>query len=463
VDPFRDASVRGNGRGLREALRWLSGGGLLVVFPAGEVSSIRFPRPVVADPQWNRQIVGIIRHTGAKVVPVYLPGGNSIAFHMAGVLHPLLRTALLPREFVNKKRRRFEVVVGRPIPPERYDDFPDPDEAVGYLRRRTYLLGNRLAPPRRSAFVPRADRSLEPPQPVAALRAEVASLGAGSSLSASGAYSAYLATAAEIPEILREIGRLRECTFRQEGEGTGNSTDLDRFDRAYRHLFLWNHQTSEVVGAYRLAATDEILPAEGPSGLYCSTLFRIPDAWWKQMDPAIELGRSFVRAEYQRSYQPLLLLWKAIGAFVARNPRYARLFGPVSISRRYSSASRQLIVAYFLQRSGASACGIRPRHAFRAGVFAGRDIDELARRVQSIEELAEIVSDLEPDQSGIPVLLRQYASLGGEILSFNVDPSFSFALDGLILVDLRKTGRRMVERYLGKEGAASFFAHHMPR
>ncbi|MDX1979132.1 MAG: lysophospholipid acyltransferase family protein [Bryobacteraceae bacterium] len=460
VDPFGNASVQGNGRGLREALRWLSGGGLLVVFPAGEVSSIQFPRPVVSDPQWHRQIIGIIRRTRAKVVPVYLPGGNSLAFHMAGVLHPMFRTALLPREFLNKKQRRFEVVVGRPIPPERYDDFANPDEAVDYLRRRTYLLGNRLVQPKPALFPRKPHAAVEPAGAVGALTAELEALEPGAVLAASGEYTAYLAGASQIPKILREIGRLRELTFRAEGEGTGGAIDLDRFDNHYKHLFLWNRERLEVAGAYRLAVTDEVLGRFGPAGLYSSTLFRIPEAWWKQVDPAIELGRSFVRSEYQRSYQPLLLLWKAIGAFVARHPRYTRLFGPVSISHHYSRAAKDLIVAYFLQRNGSRDCGIRPRKPFRAGVFGAREIQELARSLQSVEELAQIVSDVEPDQAGIPVLLRQYAGLGGEILAFNVDPGFSYALDGLILVDLNKTGRRMVERYLGKEGAARFYENN---
>jgi hypothetical protein len=255
---------------------------------------------------------------------------------------------------------------------------------------------------------------------------------------------------------LREIGRLREITFRQAGEGTGRSIDIDRFDRDYQHLFLWNTDSNQIAGAYRLAGTD-VVPE-----LYTSTLFRLREGLLDGMSPALELGRSFVRAEYQKSFSALLLLWKGIGRYVARNPRYRILFGPVSISREYSDASRALIVAYLQQHCGNGdlARFVEPRRQFRAPRLRGCDLRLLANLLDNVEDLSDAVADLEPDGKGVPVLLRQYLNCGGEMLAFNVDRAFSDVVDGLVIVDLMKMSRPQLEKYLGKEGAAAFIQAH---
>ena len=180
----------------------------------------------------------------------------------------------------------------------------------------------------------------------------------------------------------------------------------------------------------------------------------------ESMSPALELGRSFVRIEYQKSFSALLLLWKGIGRYVARNPRYRLLFGPVSISRDYSEASRALIVAYLRHRCGNGdlARYVEPRRDFRAPRLRGCDPRLLANLIENVEELSDAVADLEPDGKGVPVLLRQYLNCGGEMLAFNVDSAFSDVVDGLVVVDLMKMSKPQLEKYLGKEGAAGFLA-----
>jgi putative hemolysin len=238
-------------------------------------------------------------------------------------------------------------------------------------------------------------------------------------------------------------------TFRGAGEGTGRPLDLDRFDRHYLHLFVWNAAKQEVVGAYRLTGTDHA----GLDGLYTATLFRFGEEFLRAMGPALELGRSFVRPEYQKAFAPLLLLWKGIGKYVARNPRYRVLFGPVSISNQYQAASRELMVAFLERRASLRdwLSLVRARHAPpkpRLNVYC-----------TGVDELSELVSELEPNRAGVPVLLRQYLKLGGKLLGFNVDPEFSNALDGLIVVDLARTEPKLLERYLGKPEAAGFLAY----
>ena len=187
--------------------------------------------------------------------------------------------------------------------------------------------------------------------------------------------------------------------------------------------------------------------------LYTATLFKYTGDFLDKLGPALELGRSFVRPEYQRGFAPLLALWKGIGAYVARNPRYKTLFGPVSISNQYQAVSRELMVA-FLERPASLhewAGLISSRNPFKR-----RSSNPLPAQGLDLEDLSDCVADLEPTRTGIPVLLRQYLKLGGKLLGFNVDPEFSDALDGLIVVDLTKTEPRLLERYLGKAEAGSF-------
>jgi putative hemolysin len=261
---------------------------------------------------------------------------------------------------------------------------------------------------------------------------------------------------------LREIGRLREISFRQAGEGTGSSIDLDEFDSRYYQLFIWNRARNEIAGAYRLAGTDDIVSRYGKNGLYTNTLFRFSPYFFNRIHPALELGRSFVRPEYQRSYLPLLLLWKGIGHFVARRPWYRVLFGPVSISASYTTQSQSLMVDFLeLNRPDLSlAFSVKPRHRFRSNSPRWSKIRNLAALLPDIDELSEAVMDLEPDRKGVPVLVRQYAALGGQILAFNVDHAFSGALDGLVVVDLEKVNLKLLERYMGKAGAAMYLARH---
>ena len=402
----------------------------------------------------------------AAVVPMYVAGKNGPMFQIAGMLHPALRTALLGRELLNKRGRRIEVHVGSPIAAEKLLAMPTPREQADYLRWRTHLLGAREQFKPRTAAPLLAQETQGRSAPVAAalsvadVAAEIAGLPANSLLGRSGDLEVYLARAIQIPNALRELGRLREITFRAAGEGTGKPLDIDEFDSHYLHLFVWNARTQELVGAYRLAPTDVVRARHGVQGLYTATLFRYGDPFLDRMGPALELGRSFVRQEYQKGFAPLLLLWKGIGAFIGRNPKYKILFGPVSISNQYQAVSRELMISflerYALLRDWTGL--LRNRHAFRERLLNGVRRPALPNAGFDIEDLSTVVSDIEQKQTAVPVLLRQYLRLGGKLLGFNVDPEFANALDGLILVDLTKTEPKLLERYLGKTEATAFLA-----
>ena len=285
-----------------------------------------------------------------------------------------------------------------------------------------------------------------------------------SRLCRSNEFSVFTARAAEIPNLLQEIGRLREISFRQVGEGTGARLDLDRFDGHYLHLFVWNDEKQELVGAYRLGPTPDILPRHGISGLYTSTLFHYQRELFRRIGPAIELGRSFIRPEYQKQYAPLLLLWKGITRYVSLRPECAVLFGGVSISNQYTPVSRNLMARHLeTRKAGEFAPLVRPRHAYRQQTTGRWHTRALDRFLQDIDDLADPIADIEAEAKGVPVLVRQYLKLGGRVLGLNIDPGFSHALDALIMVDLRRTPRPVLERYMSREVAARFLAYHATR
>jgi putative hemolysin len=468
VDAFGGSlAARRNAAALRQALRWVKGGGVVAIFPAGEVSHFSVRNLAVADRKWAGSVGRFIRQAQAPVLPVFFEGRNSLLFQAAGLVHPRLRTVLLPRELLKKCQSTVDLRIGSVIPAARLARYRG-DELAAYLRVRTYLLRGRVASPSGiSCEVPlKAPRLLRPvaaPEPVDQVAAEVAALPATSRIARSGDLSVYSARAAEVPTVLAEIGRLRELAFRAVGEGSGGERDLDRFDDHYRHLFVWNEQERAVVGAYRLGATDEIVARFGLDGLYTRTLFRYDSRLLRQIGPALELGRSFVRPEYQKEYAPLLLLWKGIAGFVAANPRYKMLFGPVSISNDYHCLSKQLLVAFLRLNRYLPNLGylVRPRNAPRLGRFRDWDEATTGTVVRDIDDVDELVAEVQAERrGGVPVLLRQYLKLNAKLLGLNVDSQFGDVLDALMLVDLTQVNRAILARYMGAREAERFLAHH---
>lgn len=469
VDPFNETgSVERNRLAMREALLWLRGGHGLAVFPAGEVSHLQLSAGGVTDPKWNPMIACMARRTTAAVLPVFFCGRNSMTFQTLGLLHPSFRTAWLPNEFLSQKGKTPDVRIGTAIPSRTIIGLPSDEIAIEYLRRRTFLLSQRRRPrPVQSPFIsnfPLLRKRSEPIAPESEARLlleEIEQLSPEQQVEDTGEFSVYVASASSIPKVLHDLGRLREITFREVGEGCGHSLDLDQFDNHYLHVFLWDKQRQRIAGAYRMGVCPEILKTRGPRGLYTSTLFHLDDRFFERLGPALELGRSFVVPEYQRQFAPLLLLWRGIAKYVSRHPGTPVLFGAVSISNRYSEASRELIVRYFESRRNEEISRfVHPRRPFRTFQFKRWDYAGTCRVLRDLGDLGDLVSDLETDSKTLPILFRQYAKLGGTFLAFNVDRSFADALDGFVVLDLRKTDPVALERYMGKEGLQNFRRFH---
>ncbi len=471
VDPFGNESAKKrNLLPLRVAIDWVKNGGLLVVFPAGQVSHLHLSKREISDPEWNPIVARIIRRTGCPVVPVFFHGSNGWFFQLSGLLSPWLRTVQLPRQLYNKRGTCIRLEIGTLIPADKIRSYPSDEELLAYLRLRTYILSSREDAPNkhprvRFNFRRSSSRKLEPVVPAVdpeLLAQEVEALPSEQILVEHGDFLVGVARAQQVPYMLREIGRLREITFREVNEGTGKSIDLDRFDNYYQHLFTWNRAQNELVGAYRLVDANMVRKSIGTKGLYTHTLFDYKDDLLLQMGQTLELGRSFVRTEYQKYFNSLHLLWRGIARYVVRYPQYYGLFGTVSISADYDSVSRHLIVSFLRENKYIPELArlIRARNPLRSRLPWGVNLSEASFVVKDLAAVSELLAEIEAKQKSIPILLRQYLKLGGKLLGFNLDRNFGDVLDGLIYIDLRETEGKILERYMGRDGAQSFFRYH---
>lgn len=475
VNPFGGAEAkRENMASMRASVKWVQEGHALAVFPSGEVSSVDVRTGRVRDPAWSPTIARIVRRTGATVLPIFFSGHNGAFFNMAGLIHPRLRTVLLPKQFVNKRNRTLHAEIGQPIPPKEMEQYSEDENLINYLRLRTYVLGEReTAKPKKR--LPRLPRLLSKPQnhvdqeplidPVSPdiLEAELSALPPEALLLVNKEFSIFHACSPQIPNCMREIGRLRELTYRAVGEGTNRSLDIDKYDEYYLHIFIWNTKSREIVGAYRIGEADAICAKMGVKGLYTASCFKYDERLLDRIQPALELGRAWVRTDYQRAFSPLLMLWRGICMFICRNPRYVNLFGPVSISNAYLDASRRLILRSLSLSNIAGDLSklVRPRH--RRLKRTGRtewNIDDFDPYVGDLDTASRLVQEIESDQKGIPILMRQYLKLGGRFLAFDIDPDFNFSLDGLIDVELPKSDPKLMARYMGAEEFAKYAAMH---
>lgn len=468
VNPFGSATPTARDIGaLRGAVEWVRGGGVLGVFPAGEVAHRTWRNQCVTDPKWNPAAARIIQRTKAAVLPVFFSGSNSTLFQYAGMVHPRLRTALLPRELLNKRHRPIQVRVGTAIPQRKISRFEEAEGLTDYLRLRTFILRGGQEEVfsvgrEGQAAAAKVEAQIVSAMSVADLRAELSTLPCDALMAQIGPLGVYCAKADQVPAMLREIGRLREVTFRAVGEGTGREIDLDRFDQHYRHLFIWNREQEHLVGAYRLGTTDDILQSHGVGGLYTNTLFDFDEGLVSRISPALEMGRSFVTAEYQKSHLPLMLLWKGIGRFVCQNPQYRMIFGAVSIADDFQSMTKQLLMTFLdaNQYRSELAALVHPKHPPRRRAFGDFPDSLVSSVVRDPDEVDELVAEIEQNHRSMPVLLRQYLKLNARLLGFNIDPDFGDVLDGLVLIDLLQVDRPVLDRYLGKDEAEAFRRFH---
>ncbi|MBO7912471.1 lysophospholipid acyltransferase family protein [Vibrio splendidus] len=463
VDVFNSKeSKRTNAKAIRDANRHLADGGLLIVFPAGEVSSYRKGAKTLTDIEWSKSVAKFVKRHQATTVPIFINGKNSELFYQAGRVHPLLRTALLGRELLNKQATTISISIGSSIPYSEIKSFEKEMDIVNYLRLNTYLMSQQDSP-NTPIHAPSFDTQVIAPIPPEVLAIEVGSLPEEMKLLEQGDFEVYCTPSQSIPNLMREIGRVREESFREVGEGSGLACDLDEYDLYYHQLFVWNKTKAELVGAYRLGMVDKLIAEHGLDKLYSRSLFNYNQEFIDTLDNSIELGRSVVSKPYQKSLNSLLLLWKGIAAFVYRHPQYTHLFGPVSISNDYSHNARLLIattlsIHHYDEQKANLVSPSSPLNTSNNVFWQNHLLSSLA----SVPLLSKVLARMEQGK-GLPVLLRQYLGMNGKLVCFNVDPSFNDALDGLIVVNLKKVPLKTLGKYMGRDLAQDYLEQHARR
>jgi putative hemolysin len=385
-------------------------------------------------------VVKIVRNAKVPVIPLFFDGRNSRVFHLLGMIHANLRTLALPSEMLRKKGEVIRLKIGKPIQPKDTEMFSNLDQYGRYLRAKTYALGSSFDV-RRDYFrlfrIAKSPESIIEPISSELIRQEIDAIQSCRTLSYDN-FDCYVVGSDYIPNILQEIGRLREVTFRAVGEGTNKSIDLDEYDLYYNHLILWDREACRIAGAYRVGNGLQIMERYGKKGFYISSLFRMNKEMDSMLGQSLELGRSFIVQDYQRHRLSLFLLWKGILFYLLSNPHFRYIIGPVSISNQYQEVSKDLIIQFITRHHFDHTMSehVEPRNAFRPKV-KHIDTDALLHSTQAdIKKMDRIISDIEPSSFTMPVLLKKYLQQNAKIIAFNCDPKFNNALDGLMYLDM---------------------------
>jgi putative hemolysin len=424
----------------------------VIIFPAGEVSRIK---PTgIKDGPWKTGFMHFVEKTHAPILPVFIEAKNSPIFYSLSSLFKPLGTLMLVQEMFNKQHQTIHFHMGELISAKGLlKDSATKRDIAKDLRALVYSLAKKKTSKVKalqSRF--KTEKTLVHPVDRSQLKE---ALKAWSLLGqTSDGKQIYLVDYEHDNVILREIGRLRELSFRQVDEGTGQAIDLDVYDRHYQHLVLWDRDDLEIAGAYRIANCQAILDKQGVEGLYCASLFSFEDEFLPCLSQAIELGRSFVQPRYW-GRRSLDYLWYGIGAYLKANPQIRYLFGPVSLSHAYPQRAKDLIIGFYQQQFACQSEA--PFAVAKRGYHLSREVHDEAESWfggDYKEALVQLNRELDKLGVKLPTLYKQYTELcepgGSCFIDFSVDPAFNNCIDGLVLVDLTQVKSAKRARYIGE-------------
>jgi len=442
VNPFETRKdAKSSIAGVKSALLHLREGKPLGIFPAGEVSTHKDGKLNVDKP-WEEGAIKLIKKANVPVIPIYFHAKNSRLFYFLSKFSDTLRTAKLPSEIIQQRGRVIKVRIGKPISVKDQDTFKALPDFYKFIRRKTYMLANPFEKSNKlissqKIKIKKATKKISPQRNSDLFITEVDALReTNSRLLQSKNYEVFFASAQDIPNLIHEIGRLREITFRAIGEGTNKEVDLDKFDNYYHHLLLWDAVAEKLVGAYRMGLGKEIYKKYGIKGFYVQSLFRIEPELHQMMDNTIEMGRAFIIDEYQQKPMPLFLLWKGIVHVTLRYPQYKYLMGGVSISNQFSDFSKSLMIEFMKSHyyDPYIAQYIRPKKEYKVKLKDGDKDFVFDASKADMQKFDKIIDEIEPGILRIPVLIKKYVKQNARLVAFNVDPKFNNAIDGLMYI-----------------------------
>ena len=447
VNPFEEhKDLKSSMVGVKESLMHVKDGHPLGIFPAGEVSTFKRGDKAIVDREWEEGAVKLIQKLKVPVVPIYFHAKNSKLFYFLAALNGIFRTAKLPSEVLSQRKRIIKIRIGKAISVKEQAEHTNFEEFRSFLRKKTYILAKAFKIPKKEKYIPKFSiktraKKIIIPVPQADIIKEVDFLRENDNrILESKNYEVFLSEAKHIPNLLTEIGRLREITFREVGEGTNEEIDLDKYDEYYRHLFLWDSQNKVLAGAYRMGMGIEVYEKYGIDGFYIHELFRFEPELYEMMSKSIEMGRAFIVKEYQQKPMPLFLLWKGIVALTLQFPEYKYLIGGVSISNQFSNFSKSLMIEFMKSHyyDPYIAQFIRPKKEYKVKLKdADKDFVFDASQAD-LNKFDKIIDDIEPGSLRLPVLMKKYVKQNARIIAFNVDPKFNDAIDGLMYIEISK-------------------------
>ncbi len=443
VNPFEDRKeAKSSHKGIKEAIMHLREGKPLGIFPAGEVSTIKEGKNYV-DKAWEPSAMRLVQKAKVPVIPIYFHARNSRLFYRLASISSTLRTAKLPSELFSQENKVIKVRIGNPVSVKDQEEHTKLEDFTNFLRTKTYMLANPFEKKTLRESIPRNLKIPKSPKEIAGegsthvIEAELDFCRNNDKrLLISKNYEVFLAQKTDIPNIVNEIGRLREITFREIGEGTNNPIDLDKFDDYYHHMFLWDNGAKRLVGAYRMGMGSNIYAKFGIDGFYLQDLFRFEPELHKMMSQSIEMGRAFIIKEYQQRPMPLFLLWKGIVHCTLRFPEHKYLIGGVSISNKFSNFSKSLMIEFMRSHyyDPYVAQYVRPKKEFKVKL---KDADKdfiFDESKSDLNKFDKIIDEVEPGSLRIPVLMKKYIKQNAKVVAFNVDPLFNNAVDGLMYI-----------------------------
>ena len=442
VNPFETRKdAKSSIAGIKSALLHLKEGKPLGIFPAGEVSTYKDGKLKVDKP-WEEGAVRLIKKAQVPVIPIYFHAKNSWLFYFLSKVSDTLRTAKLPSEVISQKGRIIKVRIGKPISVKDQNEYKEISAFYEFIRKKTYMLANPFEKAHKlistqNIKIKKKPKKIIAQRSVNSFIKEVNALREkDGKLLESKNYEVFFANPKDIPNLLHEIGRLREITFRDVGEGTNKSIDLDKYDRYYYHLFLWDREANCLAGSYRMGLGKEIYKKYGINGFYVQTLFRIEPELHQMMGNTIEMGRAFIIKEYQQKPMPLFLLWKGIVHVTLRYPEYKYLMGGVSISNQFSDFSKSLMIEFMKSHyyDPYIAQYIYPKKEYKVKLKDGDKDFVFDATKADMQKFDKIIDEIEPGSLRIPVLIKKYVKQNARLVAFNVDPKFNNAVDGLMYI-----------------------------
>lgn len=440
--PIDNYKMRQSKKDIQSVYNALNNDEAVIIFPAGEVS--RASAKGVKDPSWNKGFLNFAINTNAPILPIFIGGKNSKTFYTMSVLNKTFSTLLLSHEMFKKKSTNINIKIGQIIPNENIKPKGlDKKYLVNLYKKHLYALKKG----KKSFF--ETQKAIAHPQKKEDIIKELKK----SKLigETKDGKKIYLYDYEEDSVVLKELGRLRELSFRKVGEGINKKRDTDKYDIYYQHIILWDENDLEIVGSYRIGNGKFINENLGVKGFYSNTLFKYNNRFIPYLKDSIELGRSFVQPKYWGT-RALDYLWYGIGAYLKNHPEIKYMFGPVSISGNFPSAAKDLMVFHYSYYYANDEEMVEAKIPYQYSSHS-LDLRSIFEYKSRKEDFKILKSSLNSIGVAVPTLFKQYSDIceegGVKFLGFNVDPDFSDCLDGFILVDVEKIKASARKRYIG--------------